>query len=218
MKNDKPIDLNSVSTEDLKAALAKKEAAEKKALEAAEKAYISEKDAAILSLFEDATAVKLLLFNLKQKVTDAMARQNEALEAYGKINKKSKGGFSVTHSNGDLRITRRRDTSPAWDERSTKAIALIKEFLLDTVKKRDKDLFEILMSFLEKNKAGDLEYSRVMDLLKHEDKFSDERWKEGLRLIKQSFSNSLKGYSYEFKRHNEDTNKWEVVQLNFSSI
>lgn len=146
-----------------------------------------------------------------------MDKQAVKLSEYGKIRSNSKGGFSVTDKNDTMRVTRRRDTEPVWDERSGKAVELIKEFLGDAIKKRDIKMYEILMSFLERNANGDLEYGRVMDLYKHEDKFDDPRWKEGLKLIKESFSNHLKGYGYEFKVKGED-GKWENLYLNFSSL
>eukprot|EP01038_Epipyxis_sp_PR26KG_P000918 gene918-1293_t len=133
-----------------------------------------------------------------------MDNQANKLANYGKIRGNSKGGFSVSDRNDTMKVTRRRDTEPVWDERSTKAIELIKEFLGDAIKKRDLDMYEILMGFLERNEKGDLEYARVMDLYKHEAKFDDERWKEGLRLIKESFSNHLKGFGYEFKFRNDE--------------
>ena len=73
------------------------------------------------------------------------------------------------------------------------------------------------MGFLEKNQDGDLEYSDVMNLYKHENEFNDPRWKEGLKLIKESFSNHLKGYGYEFKVKADD-GKWQKLYLNFSSL
>ena len=56
-----------------------------------------------------------------------------------------------------------------------------------------------------------------MNLLKHEDKYNDPRWLEGLRLIKESFSNHFKGYSYEFHFKNE-SGKWQKLELNFSAL
>lgn len=103
------------------------------------------------------------------------------------------------------------------DERSTKALELIHAFLYDTVKKRDKDLFEMLIGFLVKNKKGDLDYASVMNLLSHETRFDDPRWKEGLRLLKQSYSNFLKGYQYDFEKQNEE-GKFERIELNFSAL
>ena len=94
---------------------------------------------------------------------------------------------------------------------------MIKEFLHDTVKKRDIKLFDILISFLEKNKAGDLEYNRVFSLLQHEDKFDDPRWVEGLKMLKESYSVRMRGYGYEFKQLDGE-GKWDNLVLNFSSI
>lgn len=139
------------------------------------------------------------------------------LAHYGKLRSNSKGGFSITTENGALRVTRRRDTEPVWDERAAKAVELIKDFLGDTIKKRDIDTYEVLMTFIERNEKGDLEFARVMDLFKHESRFEDERWQEGLRLIKQSYGNHLKGYGYEFKRKAAD-GKWDNILLNFSSL
>jgi hypothetical protein len=50
----------------------------------------------------------------------------------------------------------------------------------------------------------------------YEDKFDDPCWKEGLKLIKESFSNHLKGYGYEFKVKGDD-GKWENLYLNFQA-
>ncbi|MGY0034419.1 hypothetical protein [Pedobacter sp. NJ-S-72] len=70
----------------------------------------------------------------------------------------------------------------------------------DAIKKRDVKLYEILIKFLEKNQNGDLEYSAVFGLMEHEDKFDDPRWLEGLRLLKQSYTVTLKCFGYEFKK------------------
>ena len=98
-----------------------------------------------------------------------------------------------------------------------KPIELIKDFLADTVKKRDKDLYEILISFISRNANGDLEYAKVMNLMQHRDTFKDERWLSGLDLIKESFSIHFKAYSYEFKIKDK-TGKWQPLNLSFTSI
>jgi len=146
-----------------------------------------------------------------------MEQQAEKLSAYGEMPGKSKGGFSVTHSDGEQRVTRIRKTQPFWDERSVKAQELIHDFLHDTVKKRDVKIFEILISYIQKNENGNLEYDRVMNLLNHEDKFTDPRWVEGLRLIKESYRVNLRGYGYEFKKKGTD-GKWETLDLSFAGL
>jgi hypothetical protein len=181
------------------------------------KQYEKDRDLSISMMMTNAVEAHRDLKEFKAMVHELMDTQAIKLADYGKMRSNSKGGFSITTEDGQLRVTRRRDTEPVFDERSEKAIELIKDFLGDVVKKRDVKMYEILISLIARNKNQDLEYSEVMNLLQHEDKFTDTRWTEGLRLIKESYSNHLKGYGYEFKRKAPD-GKWENVILQFSSL
>lgn len=212
---EKPI--SELTTAELEALLAGKKKKEAQEREKEVKAYESMRNDAVINMMGRANSMYAVLKLFKDDVHEAMSVLADLLAEYGEIRSNSKGGFSVTSADGSMRITRRRDTEPLWDERGTKAMELIKDFLHDTVKKKDQSLFEILLSFLERNKAGELEYARVFQLMQHEDKYTDPRWTEGLKLLKESYSTNLKGYGYEFKTKNE-AGKWETLILNFSSI
>lgn len=212
---EKPV--SELSTKELEAILANKKALEKRKRENERKAYEKEKDETIESLFYEAVEIALTTARFKEKCHVVMQTQHDKLSTYGGIRSNSKGGFELSHSDGNKSIRRRRDTDPKWDERATKAVELIKDFLGDTVKKRDADLHDILMDFIERNEAGDLEFAKVMNLFKHQEKFNDPRWVNGLQLIKESYSQSFKAYSYEFKQKGR-TGKMETLQLNFSSL
>lgn len=210
-------DISKMSAKEIKAHLAAQEAREAKALEKAKKEYEDNRDTNIFKMITTAKALATELGEFKQFCHIAMEQQANALEQYGKLRSNSKGGFSIVHSDDDLKVTRRRDTESVWDERSVKAVDLIKDFLGDTIKKRDAKLYEILIDFIARNEKGDLEYNKVMNLLKHEDKYNDERWLEGLRLIKESFSNHFKGYAYQFA-FKDESGKWQKLELNFSAV
>ncbi|WP_199118702.1 DUF3164 family protein [Pedobacter sp. ASV28] len=207
--------IHQLSTDQLEALLNKRKKEDKEKREAEKKAYETEKDGFIEKLFDEAKELSCAISRFKQKCHAFMDIQKQKLDAYGGIKASSKGGFSIIDTQNLTQITRRRDTDPVWDERASKAVELIKDFLGDTVKKRDKDLHEILMGFLERNQNGDLEYAKVMDLIKHENSFDDLRWLQGLKLIKESYSQCFKAFGYEFKQRNL-TGKWETLSLNFS--
>ncbi len=207
----------SFTTAELEQMLANRKKAEKAKAEKEKVAYEKGRDEMIFKVITTAKCLFKELQEFKQFCHIEMDNQAVKLSEYGKLRSNSKGSFSVTDTEDTMRVTRRRDTEPVWDERSGKAVELIKDFLGDAIKKRDAEMYEILMSFLERNAQGELEYGRVMDLYAHEDKFDDPRWKEGLKLIKESFSNHFKGYSYEFKVKGED-GKWQNLYLNFSSL
>lgn len=180
--------------------------------------YESKKDEDMQTLYELAQKAAEILHKLKAKTHRILEEHQEQLNQYGSIRSNSKGGFTLLNSNKDVKIRRRRDTQPVWDERSKKATELLHEFLFDTVKKRDAKLFEILIGFLSKNKKGDLEYSSVMNLLNHKDKFDDPRWVEGLQLLQESYTTNLKGWQYDFEVLNPTTKKYERLELNFSAL
>lgn len=208
---------NEPTIAELEALLAKRKKDEKEQRQRNKKAYEQNRDTTIESVFAEGLELSLALSRFKQKMHTVMESQKNELDKYGSIRSNSKGGFSITHSDGVTSITRRRDTDPIWDERASKAVDLIKDFLSDTVKKRDADLHDILLGFLERNVKGDLEYAKVMELLNHEDKFNDARWLEGLHLIKESYSQGFKAFGYEFKQKDAQ-GKWKTLSLNFSSL
>lgn len=207
-----------LTTQELEALLKKRKAAEAKKLEKERAEYEANRDEKVFNMLNTARTLMKELGEFKQYCHIEMDKQSIKLAEYGKLRSNSKGGFMLKNGDDSLRVVRRRDTEPSWDERAVKGEALIKDFLSDCIKKRDAKLYEILIGFLERNANGDMEYSRVMDLYKHEDKYDDARWKEGLRLMKESFSNHFKAYGYEFKTRNEETGKWENILLNFSSL
>ncbi len=213
----KLVDVSSLSSAELEAMLKKKKEKEAKKLAKEKAAYEKERDTLISEMVDHALELSEQLTYFKELCHVAMDKQCEKLKTYGKIRSNSKGGFQVVNTEGTKKLVRRRDTTPVWDERSEKAMQLIKAFLMESVKKRDKKQFTLLMSFLERNKNGDLEYSRVMNLIQNEELFDDERWVEGLRLMKESFSNHLKGFGYEFKIVN-DEGKWVSIPMNFSAM
>ncbi len=210
-------DQKDYTEQELEQMLAKKKAATKAKREKEKEAYEKKRDAAVLDMLDKAQILGKKMVEFKQLCHELMNEQSIKLKEYGTMSKNSKGGFSITHSGGELRVTRTRATQPHWDERSDKAVALIQDFLADTVKKRDKDLYEILISFITKGENGKLEYDKVMHLLSHEDKFDDKRWIEGLKLIKESYSVHVRGYGYEFKVKDEK-GKYQSIPLNFSGI
>lgn len=214
-------DVSKLSVDERKAlmaVLAKEEKAEKAKRLKEKKKYEAAKDTSIEELMEEARELALSVARFKTKMHTVMENHRESLNNYGGIRSNSQGGFTMTNSRKDLRITRRRDTDPSWDERANKAVELIKDFLLsEGIKKSAGRIHGILMGFIERNEQGDLEYAKVMELLKHEDTFQDPRWVKGLELIKEGYSIAFKKFSYEFKEKNA-FDKWQRLELNFSSL
>lgn len=212
------VNINELPTDQLEAILKKRKDSEAAMRQKEKVDYEKNRDIVVSHLVAKGEVLFNELMAYKQECHLEMDKQAAKLAAYGKLRSNSKGGFTVTNTDNTMRITRRRDTEPKWDERSQKAVELIKDFLGDTIKKRDLKMYEILIGFIQRNDDGDLEYAKVMDLYKHEDKFDDPRWTEGLRMMKEGYSNHLKGFGYEIKILDKDSKKWKNLILNFSSL
>jgi len=211
----KPI--TEMSQDEIEEYLNKKKADGRSKAARDKKVYEDEKHYVVKTLFDLAKAASHFMIDVKKTCGIEMDKQANALENYGKFPVKSKGGFSIDNADKTIRITRTRDTMPHWDERSEKGAELIKTVLGDSLKKKDKDGYEMLMELLTKNESGQLEYSRVMILLQNEDRFADARWHEGIKLLKESYSIHMKGFGYRFKFKNK-VGKWENMDMNFSSL
>ncbi|MDM1048034.1 DUF3164 family protein [Sphingobacterium hotanense] len=207
-----------LSIKELEEILAKKKQAEETKASRKKQAYERLRDITIEELNDEAVDLAGRLQRFKAKVAIKMEEQNKQLNEYGLIRSNSKGGFTITNNQGDMRIRRRLDSDPDWDERALKGVELVKEFLFDKVKKKDQNTFELLMTFLVKNKKGDLDYASVMQLLQNEKLYNDERWIEGLKLLREGYKLFYKGFSYDFQVKPNKGAKWRLLTLNFSNI
>lgn len=214
------INIDQLTPAQEKALLKKLKAKQSKAQAAKEKAkvkYEKDRDKNIHNAVKTAQSLNEKLGNFKAVISQIMEAQHIALDQYGDLNGNSKGGFSIVNSTGDMKVSRTRDTMPQWDERGEKGVVLLHDFLYDTVKKSNQKMFSLLMRFLAKNEKGDLEYSRVMLLLKERDTYDDPRWIEGIRLIEESYQVHMRGYGYEFFIKDSE-GKWSRISLNFTSL
>ena len=209
--------LKDIPVEQLEAALKERKKQEKEEAEKKRKEYESNRDDIVQSIMQEAVEYNSMLRGFKETLHELFTKQEAVLNEYGGIRGNSKGGFSLVHSSGEFKVTRTRSTQPVWDERSQKAVELISDFLKDTVKKRDQKLFEILFSFIQKNEKGDLEFSKVMHLFSHRDKYDDPRWVKGLNLIQESYSIILRGFGYDFFVK-DNQGKWVRIDINFSAL
>lgn len=209
--------IKNYTEEELEAALKAKRKAKAAQREKLKNEYEQKRSDLINEVMKRAYDIQDKLRAFKEFLDHEMELQHERLDEYGAIRSNSKGGFSITDIDGKYRIRRRRQVQPQWDERADKAEDLLRDFFRDVVKKRDAKIAEILMSYLTKNKEGQLKYSSVMKLMQHRDKFDDPRWIEALRLLEESYKSVLSKYYYEFQNRSDDED-WESVMLNISSL
>lgn len=169
-------------------------------------------------LVRKAIHLNTILTSFFANSTTILEEMREKLNEYGAIRSNSKGGFTLKTDDGKYKVVYRYSTTCDWDERAEKAEELLKDFLFDVLKKRDKEMFEVILGLIEKNKEGKLELSRIQTLYAKESLFSDPRWVEAIRLFKESFQPVDSKMRLEFYKRSDVSKKWEPIVLNISSL
>jgi len=210
--------IDQMTTEDLQAYLEERKREEKQNAQREREDYEKSVDKTASHIIRRAVKLSRLLEAFKGVTTEQLEAIREKLNEYGAIRANSKGGFLLRTKDGTGKVLYKYSSICDWDERADKAEDLLTDFLKDVVKKRDKELFELVMGLLEKNKDGKLEFSRMQALYAKENLFTDPRWVEAIRLFKESFRVIDSKMRLEIYTRNEVTKEWEPVPLNLSSI
>lgn len=210
--------LNALSIRELEKVLNERKTKENAEREARRNEYEIEKTELINTLGITALTTANALKVFKDDAMNNVRHFRTKLLEYGQLRKgeANKGNFEI--KNDDFKITFSSQVRKCFDERSELAEEKLKNFLGSFVKKRDKDLHDLVLSLLERNpKTGDLDISNIQRLYKLEDRFDNDDWREAIRLFKESYNPEGTAYYLRFFKRDED-NAWKLINLNFSSL
>lgn len=200
-----------LTDEEATAVMKHREQAKRELREKLRKDYENLKAETISELAPIAEDLQLQLARFKSKAFSQLGSLYELLQDYSKRHADGKGNFSI--ENDEYRVMFKRQGKGAFDERSHQAEKHIIDFV-NSKFDEDHDTRDLIMSLLERKK-GDLDIQLVQKLYSMEDRFDDENWREGIRLLKESYSyNHSKDYVSFFKKGRN--NQWEGINLNFS--
>lgn len=201
------------TSDELKAMLAEQTRLEAEERELKRQTYEKLKGETIDELFSCAKEINDLLTKFKEKAFRDMAALYALLQEYSNRHKDGKGNFEIE---SDInKIVFKKQGKGNFDERSVQAEKHIIDFLT-TKYEGDLDTKDLIMSLLERKK-GDLDIQLVQKLYSMEDRFDDANWKEGIKLLKESYTYThSKDYISFYEK--DDHGKWVNVNLNFSYV
>lgn len=210
--------IDQMSSVELEKLLAEKRREEEKERKRQRGIYEKNRDAMIIKLSHTAKEISVALKVFKAYVFKEIENFQELAQEYGDIRSNSKGGYSLRTTDGTFKVVYERNILNEFDERADMALSLIKDYLESSVKKRDLKSYKIISTLLTRNKAGDLNVSRVIQLLELRSEFDDERWLKAMQLLEESYRDRPIAYGVSFYRLNEKTGKDELIPLSFSSV
>lgn len=207
------MEVQTLSTADLKAELEKREALEQAEKLKQRNAYEGLKKESIISLCGIAKHISSDLKDFKEQAFETMQTIYALLQEYSERHSDGKGNFRIQE--GDLRITYKKQGKGFFDERADQAEKHIIDFV-NTRFESDADTKDLIFSLLERKK-DELDINLIQKLYALEDRFNDDNWKRGIALLKESYSyNHSKDYILFEER--DKNGAWKNISLNFAAI
>lgn len=138
------------------------------------------------------------------------------MKDYGQVRNSEQRSYTIT--DGDFRLEISSNKVKGFDERADLAaerlIDYLKRYMKQSEKGSDDPMYQMAMTLLERNKAGDLDYKSISKL---EDKF-DSEYSEIMTLFKEANVVQKNAINYYFYQKNPKTNVWERVEPSFCRL
>jgi len=203
--------------EAFKAEKAKKEAAEKRrqARESYAALVDDELDTTLpilLDLHEHIKAVKRSVFDNFKTVLDMKAEV---------VGFKEDGQFSHTFTNSDStkRVTLGVNTVDGWSDMAETGIAMVRKYLESlATDEKTKVLVATVLRLMSKDRQGNLNASKVLQLQKLADEVQDEHFSEGVRIIRESYQPTETRYYIRAQYREAGTNAWRNIPLSITDV
>ncbi len=142
------------------------------------------------------------------------------MREYGQV--RSDGQQSYTITEGDFRLDIKSNKVKAFDERADLAaerlVAFLKEYIKKSEKGSDDPMYQLAMTLLERNQAGDLDYKSISKLYELEDKFGDPEYSDIMSLFKESNVVQKTAVNYYFWQRNKETGVWVRIEPSFCRL
>jgi hypothetical protein len=202
--------------EELRNKLAELEQEDNEAEKQKREAYEKERENITAALCTTASYLQRELAQFKAeafRITDAFYLK---MLEYGDIRfgKKNKGSFEIKTETFKVQVA--SQIVKGFDERAVMAEEKIKLFLTGFVKKRDRQVFELVNALLERNEInGDFDINMINRLYKMETKYDDPNWREGIKLFKESYNPTGTAKYIRFSIKNE-RGEWDSIILDFA--
>lgn len=164
------------------------------------------------NVVEITNAVGLFKEWLAQEVEGFVA----IMKDYGQVRKSDQRSYTIT--DGDFRLEIAGNKVKGFDERADLAaerlIDYLKRYMKRSEKGSDDPMYQMAMTLLERNKAGDLDYKSISKLYELEDKF-DSEYGEIMGLFKEANVVQKNAVNYYFQKRNPETNVWSRIEPSF---
>lgn len=138
---------------------------------------------------------------------------------YGKLKSAKQKNFSIT--NGQFKLEVKSQAVKRFDERAEVAAQALVEFLQGWIESKEdgaeNPMYQLNMSLISKNRAGDFDNKKISLLYKHEESFNDPRYSEIMQMFRNAHTVDGTAIHYYFWKKDENQ-VWQRVELSFNKL
>ena len=136
-----------------------------------------------------------------------------------KLTKDGQRGHTFTTSDGKMRIELGFYVLDNYKDTVNDGIALIKEYISGLAKDEEtQSLVDMVLRLLSKDQKGNLKASRVLQLRQMADRIEDERFKEDVEIIMDSYA-PIQSKQFVRAWQREDKNgEWVAIPLSITDV
>lgn len=214
------IDLSQLTEEQKTALLAQLSAdvkdtriAKRDAYESLRAEFMHRVEENVITVMSDTKAFKRWL----EKEVEAFA---DIMRQYGQVKHDDQRSYTIT--DGDFRLVVSSNKVKSFDERADLAaerlVAFLKKYMQESEKGQNDPMYQLAMTLLERNQAGDLDYKSISKLYELEDKFSDPEYSEIMALFKESNVVQKNAVNYYFFRRDPKLGIWNRMEPSFCRL
>jgi hypothetical protein len=207
------VKLQDLSTAELEKLLQERKDKERQERESKKLNYEQLRNDTVEKLIPMAAHLRDALVDFKRLAFGEITAIHELLKEYSVRHEKGKGNFQILNGDATMRIRFRNNEFGYFDERSTQAEKHIIDFL-DKQFAGDAQTRELLGSLVQRSK-GRLDINQVQRLYKYEDSYDDANWREGIKLLKESWTAGKTKWYAQFEVLINET--WTPIVMDFAS-
>ena len=181
--------------------------------EAFKASYEQTKDELIATILNQAKQVQDVIGWFKYDVQKEVLAFIELMKEHSTV-KSDQNNFTLKDSKGN-QIKVNNNVSFEYDERAELGAKKIREFFSERM--MDVEDKEFILLLLEKNHGGKFSENNIRTLIKSEDRYDHEAWKQGINLFKESIIETNSKLYFNIYEARPQGGKSQIV-LNFSAI
>lgn len=215
-----PVDISQLSEEQKAALLAQLNAEQKMNRQDRRDAYEGLRADFMHRVEEFLINVTADVTGFKKWLTEESEAFFAIMQQYGQVRHDSQQSYIIT--DGNFRLSVKSNKVKGFDERADLAadrlVTYLKDYMSKSDKGKDDPMYQLAMTLLERNQAGDLDYKSISKLYELEDKFGDPEYADIMTLFKESNVVQKTAVNYYFFRRNPETGVWSRIEPSFCRL